>query len=136
MNPSVPLPIVNVLVVPGWKLWADPAGESAVVPSTQGSLSGFWSTSKNGLGLVVVVRMLRHHGRAGYRPRSARYARAYAAGITRITRIGAIGKPKTDSKSLGWWDVVRDEAAGNTFSNVVIGHSNGRRTIVMEGGAS
>ncbi|GAA1681177.1 hypothetical protein GCM10010977_32270 [Citricoccus zhacaiensis] len=85
---------------------------------------------------MIVVRMLRHRGHAGYGPRSARHARAYAAGITRITRIGAIGKPKIDSKSHGWWDVVRDEAAGNTFSNVVIRHSNGRRTIVMEGGAS
>lgn len=105
MNPSVPLPIVNVLVVPGGKLWADPAGESAVVPSTEGSLSGFWSTIKNGLGLVVVVRMLRHRGRAGYGSRSARHARVYSAALIRIS---ATARPKIDSKSLGWWEVARD----------------------------
>lgn len=132
---SVPLPIVNVLALPGWKLWVDPEGETAVVTSPRGNVSGFWSTNENalGLGLAVVVRMLRRRGRAGYKPRSSRHARAYAAGLT---RIGATAKPKNESKPLGWWEVTHNEAAGRTLSNVVIGHPNGRRTIIMEGGAS
>ncbi|XKH55215.1 hypothetical protein LG284_16380 (plasmid) [Citricoccus nitrophenolicus] len=132
---SIPLPIVNVIVVPGWTLWVDSEGKSAVVTSPRGNLSGFWSTNENalGLGLAVVVRMLRRRGRAGYKPRSSRHARAYAAGLT---RIGATAKPKNESKPLGWWEVTHNEAAGRTLSNVVIGHPNGRRTIVMEGGAS
>lgn len=105
---SVPLPIVNVLVVPGWRLWADSSGESAVVTSPRGNLSGFWSTNDNalGLGLVVVAKMLRRRGRAGYRPRSARHARAYAAALT---RIGATARPKNETKPLGWWEITREE---------------------------
>lgn len=105
---SVPLPLVNVLVVPGWGLWTDPEGKSAVVTSLRGNLSGFWSTNDNalGLGLAVVVRMLRRRGRAGYRPRSARHARAYAAALT---RIGATARPKNETKPIGWWEVTREE---------------------------
>ena len=105
---SVPLPIVNVLVLPGWGLWTDPTGESVVVTSPRGNLSGFWSTHENalGLGLAVVVRVLRRRGRAGYRPRSARHARAYAAALT---RIGATARPKNETKPLGWWEVTREE---------------------------
>lgn len=103
---SVPLPIVNVLVLPGWRIWVDLARRSAVVTSTKGNLSGFWSTNKNArsLGLSVAVRMLRRRGRAGYKPRSPRHARAYAAGLT---RIGATARQKNESKTLGWWEVTR-----------------------------
>lgn len=103
----VPLPIVTVLVLPGWGLWTDSEGKSAIVTSPRGNLSGFWSTNKNarGLGLAVVVRMLRRRGRAGYKPRSTRHARAYAAGLA---RIGATARPKNESQPLGWWEIVRD----------------------------
>ncbi|MEO9249188.1 hypothetical protein ABDK96_16015 [Citricoccus nitrophenolicus] len=102
------LPLVNVLVVPGWKFWVDPAGKSAVVTSPKGNQSGFWSTNDTapGLGLADLDMMLQRHDRARYKPRSPRHARACAAGVT---RIGTTARPKNGSKPFGWWEVARDE---------------------------
>jgi hypothetical protein len=107
--PLCALPVLTALAIPGWEAWADPEGKAVILTDPTGDLSGFWAVGGDAQALAVAVagKMLDRHGRAGYRPRSERHARAYAAAVTRSIP-GATAAPRDKDKPRRWWDITRD----------------------------